>query len=319
MSANVESMFYVREKPWHGLGTKVDEAHTSADAIKLAGLDWEVKKLHNYVRIGTKMKAVPGRFSTVRMTDGQILGSVKSRYQIVQNKDAFAFTDELLGEGVKYETAGSLYNGSRVWLLARMENVKILDDAVEPYMLFSNSHDGSAQIKVTMTPVRVVCNNTLSLALNEATNVWSTRHVGNLETKLEDARETLGLAKKYMQELNEEAEQMYKVKLTKDDFIKIIGMLYPVTEDMSSRKASTNRFYQDEMIYAYNQTDLNNIRNTAWGVLNAIADYATHAKPVRGAADSAEPDYNGMLAYVLAGMTILNKTREIILNQYMYR
>lgn len=175
MAANVETMFYVREKPWHGLGTCVEEAPTSADALRLAGLDWEVKQRNIQVCGGAKIENFK---ANVRSSDGAVLGVVSDRYQIVQNAEAFSFTDELIGGDVRYETAGSLQNGKKIWLLARMPVQKIVGDDVEPYLCFSNTHDGSGSIRVCMTPIRVVCNNTLNLALNSAVRSWSTKHVG---------------------------------------------------------------------------------------------------------------------------------------------
>ena len=165
MAANVESMFYVREVPWHGLGTMVQEAPTSADALRLAGLDWEVKQRSIQVCGGAKIENFK---ANVRSTDGKVLGVVSDRYQIVQNTEAFSFTDELVGGDVRYETAGSLQDGRKIWLLAKMPTRKVIDDEVEPYLCFSNTHDGSGAIRVCMTPIRVVCNNTLNLALNTA-------------------------------------------------------------------------------------------------------------------------------------------------------
>lgn len=108
MAANVETMFSTREKPWHGLGTIVAEAPDSGEALILAGLDWKViqKKIYTGDR-----KLIHGYRANVRDTDGQLLGVVSDRYRVVQNEDAFAFTDALLGEGVRYETAGSLQSG----------------------------------------------------------------------------------------------------------------------------------------------------------------------------------------------------------------
>lgn len=110
MAANVETMFYVREKPWHGLGTCVEEAPTSADALRLAGLDWEVKQRSIQVCGGAKIENFK---ANVRSSDGAVLGVVSDRYQIVQNAEAFSFTDELIGGDVRYETAGSLQNGKK--------------------------------------------------------------------------------------------------------------------------------------------------------------------------------------------------------------
>ena len=117
MSANVESMFYVREKPWHGLGTEVKKAPTSADALVYAGLDWTVIQKNVYTEDGI---LISGYKVNTRSIDNAALGIVSDRYKVVQNKDAFQFTDDLLGEGVTYETAGALQGGRKVWMLARM-------------------------------------------------------------------------------------------------------------------------------------------------------------------------------------------------------
>ena len=166
MAANVETMFYTREKPWHGLGTRVEEAPASADALRLAGLDWQVLQEPIFTDQG---EVITGYKANVRDSDRRVLGVVSDRYRIVQNQEAFSFTDTLLGSGVRYETAGSLQDGRRVWLLARLPREYIISgERISPYLVFSNTHDGSGAVKVALTPVRVVCNNTLNLALQTA-------------------------------------------------------------------------------------------------------------------------------------------------------
>lgn len=159
MAANVETMFSVRETPWHGLGTIIQDAPDSKEAIKLAGLNWRV--IQSDVLCKVDGSPIPGFKANIRDTDGKVLGLVTDRYRIVQNEEAFAFTDALLGEGVRYETAGALSSGKRVWMLAKLEDRIITDEKVSPYLVFTNSHDGSGAIKVAITPVRVVCQNTL--------------------------------------------------------------------------------------------------------------------------------------------------------------
>ena len=151
MPANVESMFSVREKPWHGLGTIVAEAPDSSAALELAGLDWTVTQKDIATADGGKI--IPGFKANVRESDDKVLGIVTDRYKVVQNSEAFAFTDALLGEGVRYETAGSLQGGRRIWLLAKLPQQYIINgDEITPYLVFMNSHDGSGSIKVAMTP-----------------------------------------------------------------------------------------------------------------------------------------------------------------------
>lgn len=175
---------------------RVENALSSKDALIAAGLDWEVEQRKIYTEDGY---AVHGYFANVRSQDQHTLGVVTKCYKIVQNYEAFAFTDALLGKGIRYETAGSLKGGRKTWILARLpKQYRFTEDKVIPYLVFSNSHDGSAAIKVAMTPVRVVCNNTLNLALQDADRIWSANHTGDIENKLEDATMTLFMAENYM-------------------------------------------------------------------------------------------------------------------------
>ena len=230
MSANVETMFYVREKPWHGLGTEVQEAPTSADALICAGLDWEVIQENVYTEGGI---LVPGYRVNLRSTDSAALGIVSDRYKVVQNEAAFQFTDDLLGAGVTYETAGALQGGRKVWMLARMPHRYIIaGDEIAPYLVVMNSHDGSSGIKVAMTPIRVVCQNTLNLALNSAKRIWTTKHTENVMSRVYEAQETLGLAEKYMGELGRGIDTLSRIKLTDKKVAEFMQEFFPVDTDM---------------------------------------------------------------------------------------
>ncbi len=224
MAANVESMFYTRTAPWHGLGVRVEEVLGSKEALNQAGLDWKVEQTDVYAASGER---IPGYKANIRDIDRSVLGIVGDRYKIVQNEEAFAFTDGLLGEGVKYETAGSLAGGKIVWMLAKLpEKYIISGDAIEPYLVFCNSHDGSGAIRVAMTPVRVVCQNTLNLALKGASRVWSARHTGNVMSRMDEARETLQLANAYMSQLGRSINELQAKKLTDKKVLAMIDYVY---------------------------------------------------------------------------------------------
>ena len=197
MSANVETMFYVRETPWHGLGTKVMTAPDSREALIAAGLNWNVIQEPIYTE---ENEPISGYKANIRDSDRRVLGVVTDRYKVVQNHAAFAFADELLGRGVRYETAGSLQDGKKVWLLAHMPHEYIISgERISPYLLFSNTHDGSGAVKVALTPIRVVCNNTLNLALKNAERAWSMIHTGDIQSKNKEASDTLIKAERYME------------------------------------------------------------------------------------------------------------------------
>ena len=137
MAANVETMFYTgRTAPWHGLGVQIDEVPSSSEALRLAGLDWKVLQRDIYTEEGNKIEQFK---ANVRDIDQRVLGVVSDKYQVVQNDEAFAFTDALLGEGVKYETAGSLADGRLTWLLAKLPERYIMNgDEITPYLVFFN-------------------------------------------------------------------------------------------------------------------------------------------------------------------------------------
>jgi len=304
----VESMFYVREVPWHKIGRCVESAPTSEDAIRLAGLDWDVVQQPIYLGNGSQ---IPDNFANVRSTDGRFLGLVGNRYQIVQNRDAFSFTDTLLGEGVTYETAGSLKDGRTIWLLARMpETVEILGDEIMPYLVFTNTHDGSGSVKVTMTSIRCVCNNTLNLALKQAKRVWSARHTGSIESKLDDAMETLQLAHKYIEATKETMEELYKVKLPDDKLYKTIQNIVPIGDDLSDRQRDNLRRISDDILYRYNNApDLINLDRTGARLVQAVADTTSHIEPVRRTANYEENHFKTMLD----GNDLLNRTVGVLL------
>ncbi len=280
MSANVETMFYVREKPWHGLGTRIEEAPTSADALVYAGLNWEVCQENVYTEGGT---LIPGYKVNLRSTDDATLGIVSDRYKVVQNEDAFQFTDDLLGEGVTYETAGALQGGRKVWMLARMPHRYIIaGDEIAPYMVVMNSHDGSSGIKVAMTPIRVVCQNTLNLALNSAKRIWTTKHTENVMSRVHAARETLLLAEKYMGELGRGIDDLSKVKLTDRKAMEYMQEFFPVTNDLPEVQRKNNLRLLDNLKARYwDAPDLSNVGKNGYRFVNAVSDFATHADPIR--------------------------------------
>jgi phage/plasmid-like protein (TIGR03299 family) len=261
----------------------VQEAPTSADALRLAGLDWDVSLKE--VSVGGIV--VPNWKATVRSTDNRVYGMVSDKYKVVQNTDAFAFTDELLKNDevpVQYETAGALNHGSRVWMLARLPEKLVLGDKVENFLVFSNSHDGTGAVRVAMTPVRVVCQNTLSIALKGAKRQWSTKHMGDMDAKMEDARTTLQLATEYMDRFAEEADILAQTHVSDSRFSEITNALFPIPEDdvVSDRKYNNAMLVNAQFQKCYQTTgDLSRFRGTAWGVLNAVSDFVSHTEPLR--------------------------------------
>ena len=275
--------------PWVNIGVKVDEALTSAQAIKMAGLDWTVTSQPIQVVGGA---TIEGMKANVRSSDQKVLGVVTDRYKVVQNAEAFAFTDMLLGEGVKYETAGSLSSGKRVWLLAKMETATVCGDAVEPYLVFTNSHDGTGAVKVAVTPIRVVCQNTLTLALSSAKRTWSTKHCGDIQGKMDDAKRTLGFATAYVESLKEESEKLTEIVVLAPQFADFVMKMFPTDSKMSQRQVENVERQRRALAELYNhKDDIQKFHGTAYGVLNAVADYMVHFLPARQSKNYRENNF----------------------------
>ena len=308
MAANVESMFYTRTKPWHGLGVQVQEAPESKDALRLAGLDWKVYQREVYTDSGIR---IDGYRANVRNTDNRVLGVVTERYKIVQNEEAFAFTDALLGKGVRYETAGSLQDGRKVWLLARLPKEYIISgEQISPYLVFSNSHDGSAAVRVAVTPIRVVCNNTLNLALSTAKRSWAMVHTGNIKGKIHEAQETLLMAETYMNKLGKEFETLKCQKLSDRQIKEYIELLLPLEKTTSLVTAKNVKKLRDDLrARYYDAPDLQDVGgNNAYRFINAVSDFATHNEPLRRTTNYKE----NMFMRTMDGNPMIDRAYQIV-------
>lgn len=307
MAANVESMFYVREMPWHGLGVRVNEAPASREALALAGLDWKVVQEPIYTE--TK-DLIEGYKANVRDSDKKVLGVVTDRYKVIQNEEAFAFTDALLGEGVRYETAGSLQGGRKVWMLARMPREYIMSgERISPYLVFSNTHDGTGAIKVALTPIRVVCNNTLNLALNNAKRSWSMVHTGDIKGKMQEAKDTLFMADKYMETLGKEFEELRKKELSDKQVMEYIEILLPIENGSTPQQVRNMKRLQEDMKMRYfDAPDLQGVGNNAYRFINAVSDFATHAKPLRKTANYKE----NLFSRTVEGNPLIDRAYQMV-------
>ena len=260
-------------RPWHGLGAVVQDAPITEDAIRLAKLDWDVKKLPVFAKLNGKSIAIPERFALIRTDTNFCTGVVMDRYEIVQNVEAFSFVDDIMKNekgAVRYETAGSLFNGKKIFLLIKIPEIKLLDDIVENYLFFTNSHDGLNAVKAGISNVRVVCDNTLQMAMRGATRTWSAHHTKSVKQKQEEAIRTLELASTYIREMPKMAEVMEAKKVNVD---KVIPLFFTKQE---LERESTQTFLEKISIIAKQKEDLQNYKGTAWGVYNALADVISH-------------------------------------------
>lgn len=235
---------------------------------------------------------------------------VTDRYKIVQNEEAFSFTDALLGEGVRYETAGSLQGGKSVWLLAHLPHEYIISgERISPYLLFSNTHDGSGAVKVAITPIRVVCCNTLNLALQTAKRSWSMNHTGNVKDKMEEAKNTLFLADRYMEELGKEFENLRKITLSDKKVMDYIEILLPVEDGATPQQFKNMKRLQEDMKMRYfDAPDLKDVGKNAYRFINAVSDFATHADPLRRTKNYKE----NMFAKTVDGNPLIDRAYQLI-------
>ncbi len=307
MAALVETMYATREKPWHGLGTVVKEAPTSEEALRLAGLDWNVVQEPIYTPFREK---IDGFKANVRDSDRKVLGVVSDRYKVVQNVEAFSFTDELLGQGVRYETAGSLSGGKRVWLLARLPRKYIIaGERISPYLVFSNTHDGSGSVKVAVTPIRVVCNNTLNLALSTAQRSFSMIHTGNIGDKIQEAKDTLFMAESYMDQLGSEFETLRRQKLTDRQVQEYIDILLPMEKNPTKMQEKNVIRLRNELGRRYyDAPDLQDVGKNAYRFINAVSDFATHADPLRKTANYNE----NLFSRTVDGNPLIDRAYQIV-------
>ena len=291
---------------WEG-GVCVETALSSQEALQASGLDWNVIQRPIMT---SAYEPILGYKANIRDTDNKVLGVVSDRYRVVQNAEAFAFTDALLGEGVKYETAGSLQEGRRIWLLAKLPDRYIIEgEQIEPYLVFSSSHDGSGAIKAAMTPVRVVCQNTLNMALSTAKRVWSTVHVGDLAAKMDEAHNTLLLAEKYMGKLGTEIAALSKIRLSDSKVMEYIDMLLPMDDQPSDiHKKNISRIREDLKIRYFDAPDLKHVGKNGYRFICAVSDFVTHAKPIRETANYRE----NLFAKTIEGNPMIDRAYEMV-------
>lgn len=298
-----------RVVPWSGLGTDITDCTTVADALWKAGLDWTViqKPIQTSELFPVELE---GFKANIRDYDNAPLGIVTDRYKVIQNVEAFQFTESLVSEGVRFEQAGQFQGGRKVWLLAKLPDRYIISgEAVNPYVVFVTSHDGSGSVKVAMTPVRAICCNMLNLALRNASRTWSANHTGDIEGKLEDARDTLLHAETYMSALGQEIEILNHQRVSDADVIAMVGELIPVDEKMTEVQKKNVGALRDDLLTRYfHAPDLESLPRNAFRFIQAVSDHATHASPLRQRANFRE----NLFARSIDGNTMLDKAYALV-------
>jgi phage/plasmid-like protein (TIGR03299 family) len=319
-ASKINAMGTERKMYFEGIGVNVQEAQSLETAINVSGLNFEVSKqplsfmtqvpqqLGDQTILVDVPHPYPNQFATVRTDTLEPLGVVGKDYQILQNIEAFDFLDGLVGDA-KFETAGLYGNGAKSFITMSTEPMKILDDEFAPYILFTNSFDGSGAVRVMFTPIRVFCSNALVRAIKNATNKLSIRHSSNLQVRLDNAKHVLLNNTNYLNALKAEAEKLAVTPFSAEAFEALARQLYPVNAEDSEIIQVRNMAQIEALLNAYRQNDLQNFNNTAYKAVQAVADFESH-KPVFRQTNQMDMKN---IKTVMLGMPLLNMVTDRML------
>lgn len=260
--------------PWHGLGVPVSDDMTPQQMMEAAGLDWTVEKIDTIYRHKGDMHKT-GQQALVRSTDSKILTQVGPGWNPVQNSEAFDFFTDFVSAGdMVMDTAGSLKDGQIVWALADVrEGFSLFNgDEVNGYLLFSNPHQYGKAIDIKFIMTRVVCNNTLAVALNEK-NQPSVRVNHRSEFNAEKVKEVLGLSHNKIEKFKEAAEFLGSKRYTDEKLTEFFGVVFGKS---SKEKEQLARTAKEAMGYVENQPGDNFAPGTWWNAYNAVTYMSDH-------------------------------------------
>lgn len=283
-------MFSVQKTPWHGLGIILDQPPTAEDAIVAAGLNWEVEKKQSmFMDSHGLLRNVDDQFAVVRKTDQKLLGNAGKTWQPLQNKDAFKFFDPFVQAGeATYETAGSLEDGKRIWIMAKVKRQVIevvKGDEVEKFILLTNTHKAGCAVTGGLTPIRVVCNNTLTGAMmSKSSRLFRATHSHQMIQRLEDIQATIAQADKAFEQAADAYRMFAKKSLTKNIIEAFLSQTFEFSINSDPKKVSSREKSweqkQTENIIRLMETgrgsDIKGVKGTVWGLYNAATEYISH-------------------------------------------
>ena len=287
--SGMDAIAWAGDTPWHRLGQEMPELMNSAEAIVEARMDWKVRLEQNYIKIDDEYIEVPNTYSTVRGQqegDGSVILSkngkaLTSRYTPWQNIDAFDFLDELINTNeATIEVCGALGEGEKIWILAKLPSyIRVSgEDHVMNYILITNSHDGTGSIKILPTPIRVVCQNTLNMALGSKAKMFIMRHTKNAKKKVDEARKILKLIDIRLGEWGVNAELMLDCRMSIQDMMEYwedsMGMVRDDKGELSTR--NKNVLEEIKKCREHPTNMVGNMDMTAWQAYNALTYYIDH-------------------------------------------
>ena len=280
-----ENRMFAVGKAWHDKGIRVDKEVTSAEAIKLAKLDYEIKKVDLFTKEGVKAEGFLGNMNT---QNNKVLGIVSDRYKIVQNVEAFSFFDNIVKSGEAfYHSAGALGNGERIWLLAKLpQNLMVFKDIdiVEKYLLLTNCHDGKGSLLMYFTPIRVVCQNTLIASYKDSKDGISIRHMGDIKTKTDGARIALGFALDFYKDFDKQALSMVNTNMNIEGAREYFNRVCNINEAEKelSTQAENTRSRLLQLFREGKGNSIDGVKDTVWAGYNAVTEYADFHKTIKG-------------------------------------
>jgi phage/plasmid-like protein (TIGR03299 family) len=277
MSHEIENMFSVNQTPWHKLGKILNAAPSIQEAIIAAGLDWKVNLKPLFTADGVSVES--DAQATYRESDGKILGVVGPSYKPLQNSEAFNFFQPFVDSGaVELETAGSLRDGRRVWVLARVKGMQadvVKGDEVKLYVLLSNSHDGTLAIRTGFTPIRVVCNNTLTAAHSSgASKLIRIRHAGDVVKNLQRVQEVMDLVKGEFTATMEQYRALASKQVNQADLEKFVKIVFSVPGSQANANAGDRSVNKIQPLFEQGRgNNLPGVQGTMWALYNATTEY----------------------------------------------
>jgi phage/plasmid-like protein (TIGR03299 family) len=281
-------MMYAGKPPWHGLGTQLAGPATSAEAIKAAGLDWKVRKIPLFAIEGTGVVPVPQYFGVAPddrwgKSDCPVFGIVGKDYHPLQNVEAFEFFDSIVGEKVAmYHTAGALGKGEHVWILAKLPGgMEITSaDVLDKYVLLSTGHDGRTCVRVILTPVRVVCQNTLTIALETGKEIARAYHTRTLNQQLDSTRRKIQTLIKGFETMQTALRAMAKRKMDVAAATAYIERIFPIPEDLADKEVPAwileDRANCVHLFHHGLGNDDARSKETLWAAYNGVTEYVDH-------------------------------------------
>ncbi len=283
-------MAYYGETPWHGLGQRLENVATGPEMLQAAKLDWTVSKRPLFTTHRPQLKGSLYQFAgwsaITRDDNDHVVGVVGDDYEPFQNAEVFDFLDALVGEAsAMYHTAGSLGGGSRVWALAKLPGQLVIlpDDAADKFLLGWSAHDGSTALTCKFTTVRVVCQNTLTAAIQESGTTWQVkvRHTKGIHSHVEEARRVLQISLQYFEVLGYKLRALTAKQITEQVQAEYFNRVLPITVNTEGEESSRMKNIHTALGSLADHgvgTDIPGVRGTLWGAYNAVTEWVDHVR-----------------------------------------